>query len=305
MSTRAHITVLGADGKFRTVYHHSDGYPSYLHHILMKKFNSQEYADWIVFHGDASILCSPIGIQKWPGEEAPGYETEETEDPQASRFYCNRAGENAELIKAKKTDTIEDAVKLADEDYHYIWNGEEWFCNLGVCDGEKSETIQQEVRNVNGRTCDAAYYDELNKRAERMRGEQTGTPDSACCCNAAVDAEQASITIEMIEEAYDHLRDMVNQCQFPVMLHMLIDKGRYVNQKNSTCDAVTKMSGRDAVKWIAACGYLMRAGSCFCGNPKTVSQGVKLAFKEDKSRINPIGSLFRIAGCDREECEED
>lgn len=305
MSTRAHITVLGTDGKFRTVYHHNDGYPSYLHHILMGNFNSQEHADWIVSHGDVSILRSPIGILKWPGEEMPGYDSEETDDPKASRFYCNRDGENAEHIKAKETDTIEDAVKVANEDYHYIWNGEEWFCNLGVYDGEKSDSIQQEVHQVNGKTCDSEYYQELNEMAEKMRGEQPCTPDEACCCDPA--PEQAPVTVEMIEEAFDRLRIMVNQCKTPMLLHMLIDKGDRVDSKNATCKSVMEMSGPRSIEWYAARGYLFASGACFSGNPEAVSQGVKFIFREahKKTGTNPIAAMFGFGGgCECEECQD-
>lgn len=36
--------------------------------------------------------------------------------------------------------------------------------------------------------------------------------------------EQAPVTVEMIEEAFERLRNMVNQRKTPVLLHMLIEK---------------------------------------------------------------------------------
>ena len=131
------------------------------------------------------------------------------------------------------------------------------------------------------------------------------TPNEACCCDAAT--EQAPVTVEMIKEAFEHLRKMVNQCQTPVMLHMLIDNGDSVSGKNATCDAVTKMPGAKGTEWLAARGYLFASGNCFSGNPEMVSQGVKLAFeKAHRSTFgtNPIAAMLGIAGCRCEECED-
>ena len=138
----------------------------------------------------------------------------------------------------------------------------------------------------------------------KEKNTQPCTPDEACCCDTA--AEQAPVTVEMIEEAFDHLRTMVNQCQTPVLVHMSIDKGDRVNNKTATCDAVVEMSGSKGAEWLAARGYLFAAGTCFSGNPDTISLGVKLVFKEAHRRagVNPIAAILGIAGCECEECED-
>lgn len=134
--------------------------------------------------------------------------------------------------------------------------------------------------------------------------EKNCTPDEACCCDPA--PEQALVTVEMIEEAFEHLRDMVNQCQTPVLLHMLIEKGNRVSGKSATCEAVVEMSGPKGTEWLAARGYLFASGNCFSGNPEDVSQGVKLAFKEAHRRTcaNPIVAMLGFDGCGCEECED-
>lgn len=114
------------------------------------------------------------------------------------------------------------------------------------------------------------------------------------------------VTVEMIEEAFEHLRNMVSQCQTPVLVNMLIEKGDRVNHKSATCDAVMKMPGAKGARWLAARGYLMAAGTCFSGGPETVSQGVKLAFEHThrKAGVNPIADILGIAGCECKECKK-
>lgn len=147
---------------------------------------------------------------------------------------------------------------------------------------------------------------ELVKPIEEIEKEdtQTCTPDEACCCDTA--AEQAPVTVEMIEEAYNHLSDMVNRCQTPVLLHILIEKGDRVSGKNATCAAVTEMPGAKGTEWLAARGYLFAAGTCFSGSPEVVSQGVKLAFEKSHRNVgvNPIAAILGIAGCECEECQD-
>lgn len=78
------------------------------------------------------------------------------------------------------------------------------------------------------------------------------TSDEACCCDPV--AEQAPVTVDMIEEAYNRLEELVNQCKTPVILHIKIEKGESVNSRTSTCKAVTKMAGakvRNGLRLVA------------------------------------------------------
>lgn len=123
--------------------------------------------------------------------------------------------------------------------------------------------------------------------------EKNGAPDEACCCDHAA-ADAAPVTVEMIEEAFERLRNMVNECQTPVLLHMLIDKGDSVSGKNATCDAVTKMPGTKGMAWLAARGYLVASGTCFSGDIEAISQGVRLIFERvnRKAGMNTIASML-------------
>lgn len=136
------------------------------------------------------------------------------------------------------------------------------------------------------------------------KNTQNCTPDEACCCDPA--PEQAPVTVEMIEEAFERLNNMVNRCQTPVLLHMLIEKGDRVRGKNATCAAVTEMPGAKGTEWLAARGYLFAAGTCFSGSPEVVSQGVKLAFEKANRSVgvNPIAAMLGIVGCECKECQD-
>ena len=136
------------------------------------------------------------------------------------------------------------------------------------------------------------------------KNTQPCTPDEACCCDTA--AGQAPVTVEMIEEAFEHLKNLVNRCQTPVLVNMLIEKGDRVDGASTTCEAVVDMSGPKGTEWLAARGYIFASGDCFSGHPETISQGVKLAFKEAHKRVgtSPIVTMLKIAGCECEECQD-
>jgi len=67
MSTRSAIVVLCDDGKFRGVYCHSDGYPSWVGRILEESYNSITKAEKLVALGDLSQL----GPKLTPDDSAP------------------------------------------------------------------------------------------------------------------------------------------------------------------------------------------------------------------------------------------
>lgn len=142
----------------------------------------------------------------------------------------------------------------------------------------------------------------INTMQREKEDTKTTAPEEGCRNTAA---EQAPVTVEMIKEAYDRLEELVNQCKTPVILHIKIEKGESVNSRTSTCKAVTKMAGAKSTEWLAARGYLEASGTCFSGNPETISLGVKLAFKEAHRRagVNPIAAILGIAGCECEECK--
>lgn len=86
------------------------------------------------------------------------------------------------------------------------------------------------------------------------KNTQPCTPDEACCCDTTT--EQAPVTVEMIEEAFEHLKNMVNRCQTPVLVNVLIEKGDRVDGASATCEAVVDMSGPKGTEWLAVISLL-------------------------------------------------
>lgn len=111
---------------------------------------------------------------------------------------------------------------------------------------------------------------------------KTTKPDEACCYDPA--PEQAPVTVEMIQEAYDRLEELVNQCKTPVLLCMLAQNGLEVNHKITTNDSVIKAPGYKGIKWNAARGFLFASGTCLTGNPEAVFQGIKYVFEDIERR---------------------
>lgn len=86
-------------------------------------------------------------------------------------------------------------------------------------------------------------------------------------------------TVAMIEEAYDRLEELVNQCETPVLMTMIFRKDGKTNQRISTNDSVSGMAGSEGIKWTAARGFLYAAGACISGVPQAVLQGIEYTFE--------------------------
>lgn len=105
MATRADIIVQCADGDFKKIYSHWDGYIEGVGATLLTHYNSQELAEAIVNHGDISSL----------------YETIEK-----SEFYGRDRGEDD--VEAKVYSSFEKAVHPAHgrNEYTYVWKDGTW-----------------------------------------------------------------------------------------------------------------------------------------------------------------------------------
>lgn len=75
MSTRSDIIVEQADGTWKRIYCHWDGYPSHNGQILFKHYNSAKLAEAVVKHGDMSSLAPKCSKPKGHSfdNRKPGY----------------------------------------------------------------------------------------------------------------------------------------------------------------------------------------------------------------------------------------
>ena len=106
MSTRARIGIENADGSIRSVYHHWDGYPSWLGVKLNQHYNTRAKVVSLIAGGDMSSCLSE-------DSDAPEYYSEHGEDCPPRLDWDYSAYTN----------------KDNGEEYHYIWTtDDEWIC---------------------------------------------------------------------------------------------------------------------------------------------------------------------------------
>lgn len=68
MSTRARIGVEQVDGTVRSIYTHSDGYPSHHGPLLLGPYGHREAAEALLALGDLSVLGPTIGEKADPSK---------------------------------------------------------------------------------------------------------------------------------------------------------------------------------------------------------------------------------------------
>lgn len=112
---------------------------------------------------------------------------------------------------------------------------------------------------------------------QREKEDTKTTPDEVCYDKSA--AEKTPVTVKMIQEAYDRLEELVNQCKTPVLLCILAENDLGANHKITTNDSVTKAPGNKGIRWNAARGFLFASGTCLSGNPEAICQGIKYTFE--------------------------
>lgn len=117
----------------------------------------------------------------------------------------------------------------------------------------------------------------INTMQREKEDTKATTPEEGCCNTAA---EQAPVTVEMIKEAYDRLEELVNQCETPALLCMIVKENDGNSEyRNSSSNSVSKVADKERIVWNAARGFLYASGTCFSGNPEVISQGIKHAFE--------------------------
>ena len=116
MSTNCGIAVKTTEG-YKTIYCHWDGYPRYMLAMLQDYYNSEELADELVSHGDASCICKKLEPTTFMHSFA---------DPEKDVcvFYYRDRGEDWEdVAPAYHTKA---SVLHSRFDYVYIWENDCW-----------------------------------------------------------------------------------------------------------------------------------------------------------------------------------
>lgn len=108
MSTRSSITVQTAQGKFKTIYCHFDGYIDHHGPILLGHYNSQERAEALVAAGDIRSLERNL-----PGTRAIDVGTGD----RACEVYPNSPPRTGDSLRSV----------FERQEYNYVWMDGEWF----------------------------------------------------------------------------------------------------------------------------------------------------------------------------------
>ena len=114
MATRSRIGLLLATEHVLSVYHHWDGYPSFLGVFLQQNYTTKEQIAELLDGGDISSIYSTTD---WNDEQVDEHV-----------LYYNDRGEKTEpRLDLNVEDYIENEYS-ADEEYAYLFENGEWIC---------------------------------------------------------------------------------------------------------------------------------------------------------------------------------
>lgn len=112
MATRSKIGLMLPDGMVKSVYHHWDGYPEWLGHILTKRYTDKTTIDSLLDGGDISCIESD---HDWDRNELCNPMT----------LYYKDRGEDCPFL-------IEDYNTFLKcyrgEEYVYLFKNNQWYC---------------------------------------------------------------------------------------------------------------------------------------------------------------------------------
>ena len=117
--TPSSITAKCNDGRFRTIYCHSDGFVDHNGVILFKHYQNQQKIEDMLALGDMSYLQSSI--------ECPKGHSFRNGVKGFSIFYGRDRGEEVKPYSSFSLITCRFDNK---QDYNYYWDGESWY--LGI-----------------------------------------------------------------------------------------------------------------------------------------------------------------------------
>ena len=112
MGTRARIGIQFDDKSVLSVYHHWDGYPSWLGRILTTHYNTKESVSNLIDGGDMSCCWTK---QRW--------DQKEEDDNYGPQYYSQRGEE----CPPRYDETVKEFLDSSEE-YAYIFTKRGWVC---------------------------------------------------------------------------------------------------------------------------------------------------------------------------------
>jgi hypothetical protein len=111
MATRSRIGLELSDGSILSVYHHSDGYPSWLGRILTTHYNTKELVEQLIDGGDMSCCWTD---ERWCSGERHEY---------GANYYSYRGEDSPPVLDKNLKSYLKDG-----EEYAYLYKNGEWIC---------------------------------------------------------------------------------------------------------------------------------------------------------------------------------
>ena len=131
MSTRARIGIELKNGSVLSVYHHWDGYESWLGRILKTHYNTRQKVAELIDGGDMS--CA------WTNERWSNDLLDRHREEYGPNYYSYRGEDCPPRLDA---DLCEYLLPDGSEEYHYIFRNGEWVCyNMNQFDDLKLPEI--------------------------------------------------------------------------------------------------------------------------------------------------------------------
>jgi len=120
MATRSRIGIALQDDSILSVYHHWDGYPTWLGRILKTHYNTKEKVADLIDGGDMSCCWTN---ERWGDVNEYGGQMKKEVKEYGPQYYSQR-GENC----PPRYDLNEAEFLSKGEEYSYIFRNGEWVC---------------------------------------------------------------------------------------------------------------------------------------------------------------------------------
>jgi hypothetical protein len=111
MSTRSRIGLELTDGSILSVYHHWDGYPSWLGRILQTHYNAKSLAEELIDGGDMSLCWTD---ERWDDSGVKGV--------YGPQYYSQRGDDSPPRLDKDMDEFFADG-----EEYSYIFRNGNWY----------------------------------------------------------------------------------------------------------------------------------------------------------------------------------
>ena len=160
MSTRSRIGIEAPDGSVRSVYNHSDGYPSYTGKMLAEHWTSREKIERLIALGDLSIIGPEV---EGCGCPKPFDFTSCGHTAHTRAYGRDRGEEGCDAVKSTGRYDYLDLTRASDGLYAYLFTDEgSWLCMAVPRAGrpavwrELADMVEADLREIERRKAEMA-----------------------------------------------------------------------------------------------------------------------------------------------------